>query len=344
MTKNLDFLLQSIELQPKEITFKVVEQKLAKDLQKHQIKIFKEIKALVDERKVYQAYSHLKSYLSSARKDAFVQYLAGRIALVCGDFALAQSHLSQAYFHTPKHSELSKQCLVSLAKNFIQARNFSRCHALLIEHQRQNPCFESQAIMGFLYQSNQRFSSAIQAYEKSLELKKSADLVRINLIKLLLHQEQFQRAQQELKDLHKRALKSPDFWALDAIIHLQFKRQKKSLASIKKALRIDNKHSLSLLLFGDYYLSKKPNLAIKYYQSSLESKKNFFIVYKKLAEALTLENRYEEAIAQLLMYRCFVSEKEHIKVQKEISLLYSKQKQAETETHNQSKRAWWKLF
>ena len=271
--KTLDFLLQSIELQPKEVTFKVLEQKLAKSLQKPQVKIFKETKALINERKVYQAYSQLKSYLSSSRKDAFVNYLAGRIALVCGDFALAQSHLSQAYFHTPKHTELSKQCLVSLAKNFIQSRNFARCYALLLEHERQNPCFESQAIMGFLYQSSQKFSSAIQAYEKALEMKRSADLVRINLIKLLLHQDQFQRAQQELKDLYKRALKNPDMWALEAIIHSQSKRPKKSLTSVKKALRIDNKHSLSLLLLGDYYLRNKPNLAIKYYQSSLESKK-----------------------------------------------------------------------
>ena len=203
MIKALDFLLQSIELQPKEITFKVLEQKLAKSLQKHQIAVFKEIKTLIDERKVYQAYSHLKVYLTSARKDSFIQYLAGRIALVCGDFALAQSHLSQAYFFVPKQSELSKQCLVSLAKNFIQSRNFARCQALLIEHERQSPCFESQAISGFLYQSNQRFALAIQAYEKSLELKKSADLVRVNLIKLLLHQEQFQRAQEELNNLRK---------------------------------------------------------------------------------------------------------------------------------------------
>ncbi|MAD59950.1 MAG: hypothetical protein CMH49_00355 [Myxococcales bacterium] len=340
----MDYLLQSIELHPKEISFKILEQKLGHTLQKTQIKVFREIKALVDEQKIYQAYSHLKNDLSYSRKDEFIHYLAGRIALVCGDFALAQSHLSQAYFHVSKHSELSKQCLISLAKNFIQSRSFGRCQALLIEQKRQNSCFELQAITGFLYQSKRKFSAAIKAYEQALELKKTADLVRLSLIKLLIHQQQFKEAQKELDYLHQRAVKSADLWALDAIVHLQFKRVKQSLRSIKKALRVDNKHSLSLLLLGDHYLETKPTLALKYYQASLENKKDFFVVYKRLAEALTIETRYEEAIAQLLMYRCFVSENEHVEVQKNISLLHIKQQKLESVADSQSKSAWWKLF
>ncbi len=338
----MDFLLQSIEFQPKELSFKRLENKLSHTLSKVQKQRFREVQSLLAEHKVYQAYACLKAHLSRQRKDSFAQYLAGRIALVCGDFQLSQSHLSQAYFHATKDSELSKHCFISLAKTFINSRQLDRCQSLLLEQERHNPCFELYAISGFYHQKVKQFTRSVVAYETALKLNPNAYLVRLSLIKLMIHQDQIDKAQHEISKLKQARVKHPDFYAVNAII--SHKPQRDQLAFIKKALKLERKHGLSLLLLGDYYLNHKPKLAIKYYSMALEDHKSFFIIYKKLAEALALEHRYEEAIAQLLMYRCFVSESKHVKVQHDIALLHEKQKKHEKKLLQYSKKSWWKVF
>lgn len=298
--------------------------------------------SLVNDQSVYQAYCRVKTSLKHNISSAFPQYLAGRLALIFGDLELAKSHLSQALYHAAPIRDLLHHCFISLSNLLFSCHQTEELRALLLWRKSQGVSYELHFMFGALYESEGKLAPALTSYKAALKIYTRSSQSQLAIARCLYMNGDFHDALNEVKVLHTSLAKSSYTWILTGQIYLAHNRAEDAVKALKRAQRLNPRSALTHQLLGDYYQDVNAQKAIGHYQRSLSSDHPSFILYVKLARIYQRLKRYDEAIAQLSLYRCFLSADEQRVIHREISQL--KTLKRTQELSNEKNKSWIKRW
>ena len=268
-----------------------------------------------------EAYHQIKMLLHESKDSALLYYICGRLAHRFGDLGLAKSHLTHAIHHSANHKELQQLVIISLMNLLYGCNHTTELRALIKWRIEMGDGYEVYFMLGHLEEEAKSFNLAIKSYQIALQSNPSAHSCRLVLAKLFCHQGEFNQASRELKKLQQTYRQSEIVWALSALVQLSRKQEKLALSMLKKALRINPRCSFAYRLLGDYYFKSNLKKALNYYSKSIAGDKPSYIIYERLAQIYQKWGRYDEALAQLSLYRCFVNPDEQLVVQERMKQL-----------------------
>lgn len=173
----------------------------------------------------------------------------------------------------------------------------------MIEQYPENP-------LGFVELANARFIVGQQkkgrvALVRALEIDPSLISARIGLIRLALHQGNFELALNEVKQIQQRQKKLNIGFVLAGDIYIQQHKYKEAISAYKQALNMESSAELTLKLSQAYTASGKPKkslrillLAIKKYPADVNLRSALGAYYQTSGNTQVAEKYYKQVLKQ----------------------------------------------
>lgn len=163
---------------------------------------------------------------------------------------------------------------------------------------------EEHSYKGIIYLNDKKFDKAIEEYKKVLEIDPNLAMAHTNIAWIYIQRKKdndFDLAMRELKEATrldpKLMLAHRNLWWL---FRIQGKTDE-ALKQLEKIVELEPDNPEQYINLGDSYLSDLKDFALaeKTYKKAIEIDSNTSFMYVKLAKALELQKKYDDAIKEL---------------------------------------------
>ncbi|WOO42715.1 tetratricopeptide repeat protein [Rubellicoccus peritrichatus] len=213
--------------------------------------LFTEISQLLKQNNLATASARLQASIN-ADSSAALNYTLGNIFFQSGQLPAAEQSYRDALRKFPGFVRAQK----NLGLTLMQAGRFDEAQPYLIKTiEGEGGDGSVYSMLAYTYFNDERYSSALQAYEEALLYDPDNVEWQIGLAQALYATEQYKEAAAAFEELLQANPEREELWLMQANAWLSLDEPERAAANLEVVRRLGRASSQALVLLGDIYIS-----------------------------------------------------------------------------------------